>query len=160
MKYHRLTHEQFEALHQEFAVFLATQGLDSSKWKEIKEKQPERVDALLDQFSDVVWDKISRDCQFLEFSTPDQLFLFQLSETTASAIILKLKESEIDLTTSAGFQWILNHLDSDQVSLYQGNRTYPTTKNEFVYSYLRKGAVRSEGERFKALATYFSNSSK
>jgi len=28
LKYHRLTHDQFNEVHEEFAVFLATQGLD------------------------------------------------------------------------------------------------------------------------------------
>lgn len=160
MKYHRLTHEQFEALHQEFAVFLATQGLDQSKWKEVKQNQPKKVELLLDLFSDVVWDKIISRCEFLEFSTPDQLFLFKILEKTASVIILKVEKLKIDLKTSSGFQWVLDHVDSDQVTIYQGSRPFTSSRNDFVYDYLKKGAVQSEGKRFKALETYFSNSSK
>jgi len=160
VKYHRLTHEQFEALHQEFAVFLATQGLDQSKWKEVKQNQPKKVELLLDLFSDVVWDKIISRCKFLEFSTPYQLFLFEILEKTASAIILKVEKLKIDLKTSSGFQWVLDHIDSDQVTIYQGSRYYTSSRNHFVYDYLKKGAVQSEGKRFKALETYFSNSSK
>lgn len=160
MKYHRLTHEQFEALHQEFAVFLAAQGLDQPKWKELKKNQSKKVKLLLDLFSDVVWDKIISGCEFLEFSTPDQLFLFEILEKTASVIILKVEKLEIDLESSSGFQWVLDHMDSDQVTIYQGSRTYTSGRNDFVYDYLKKGAVQSEGKRFKALETYFSNSSK
>jgi len=36
MKYKRLTKEQFEELHQEFATFLATQSIDKKEWDEIK----------------------------------------------------------------------------------------------------------------------------
>jgi hypothetical protein len=32
MKYKRLTKEQFEALHQEFSNFLATQSIDKAEW--------------------------------------------------------------------------------------------------------------------------------
>lgn len=160
MKYHRLVHQQFEALHHEFAVFLATQGLDKSKWKEIKKNQPKKVELLLDLFSDVVWDKIISSCEFLEFSTLDQLFLFEILEKTASVIILKVEKLEIDLETSSGFQWVLDHIDSDQVNIYQGSRAYTSGRNDFVYDYLKKGAVKSEGKRFKALETFFSISSK
>ncbi|OUU21303.1 MAG: hypothetical protein CBC08_03530 [Flavobacteriaceae bacterium TMED48] len=160
MKYHRLTHEQFEALHQEFAVFLAKQGLDKSKWKEVKQNQPKKVELLLDLFSDVVWDKIINKYEFLEFSTPDQLFLFEILEKTASVIILKVEKLKIDLKTSSGFQWVLDHIDSDQVTIYHGSRPYTSSRNDFVYDYLKKGAVQSEGKCFKALETYFSNSSK
>jgi hypothetical protein len=36
MKYKRLTKEQFEALHMEFANFLATQSIDKKEWDVIK----------------------------------------------------------------------------------------------------------------------------
>jgi len=58
VKYHRLTHEQFAELHEEFAVFLASQGIDHSQWEQIKDSQTQQLDVLLDLFSDLVWDKI------------------------------------------------------------------------------------------------------
>ena len=76
MKYHRLTHDQFNEVHEEFAVFLATQGLDRLRWNELKNANSPKIPQLLDLFSDVVWDKIISECTFLEFSTPDQLFFY------------------------------------------------------------------------------------
>ena len=161
MKYHRLTHEQFAELHEEFAVFLASQGIGHSQWEQIKDSQTQQLDVLLDLFSDLVWDKITAESDFLDFSTADQLFLFNTSDSkSASVIIIKLSNKEIDLTTPNGFQWLLTHLDSDELSFFNGSKTYGSSKNEFIYSYLKKGAVRSNGARFKALETYFSNSTK
>ncbi len=160
MKYHRLTHEQFEELHEEFAIFLATQGLDHSKWEGIKINQAQQVDVLLDLFSDVVWDKVVSGCDFLEFSSADQLFLFKTAEDQASAIVIKVSTKEIDLSTSEGFEWVLSHFDSDDVTLLQGAKTYDPSKSDFVYSYLKKGAIRTDGHRYSTLETYFSNSAK
>jgi cag pathogenicity island protein 24 len=160
VKYHRLTHEQFEELNHEFAVFLATQGLDSSKWQSVKEKEPSRVDLLLDLFSDMVWDKIIDQCEFLEFSTPDQLFLFQIANEKASVLIVKHTDAQLDISSAEGFQWVLKNLDSDQLTLYQGEKSFPSSRSKFVYEYLKKGAVQSDGQRFKVLKTYFSNSVK
>jgi len=161
VKYHRLTHEQFTELQEEFTVFLATQGLDHVRWEQIKTNQTQQLDALLDLFSDIVWDKIVGECDFLEYSVSDQLFLFNTSDAeSARAIVVKVSNKVIDLTSSIGFQWVLNHLDSNQISFFKGSKAYGSSKNEFVYSYLKKGAIRTEGERFKALETYFSNSAK
>ena len=89
-----------------------------------KKNQSKKVELLLDLFSDIVWDKIISGCEFLEFSTPDQLFLFKILEKTVSVIILKVEKLEIDLESSSGFQWVLDYIDSDQVTIYQGSRTY------------------------------------
>jgi len=50
MKYKRLTKEQFEELHQEFATFLATQSIDKKEWDEIKVNTPEVAEQELDVF--------------------------------------------------------------------------------------------------------------
>lgn len=160
MKYHRLTHKQFEELHEEFSVFLATQGMDHSKWDEIKTKNSDQVDALLDLFSDLVWDKISSECKFLEHITKDHLFLFKIADYEASVFVIKVSDKKIDLTSSEAFEWILNNFNSNNVRLFKGSKTYDKSKNDFVYSYLKKGAIRTDGHRFKALETYFSNSVK
>ncbi|MGB1113460.1 MAG: DUF6495 family protein, partial [Flavobacteriaceae bacterium] len=98
MKYHRLTHEQLSELHYEFAVFLSTHGLDQKKWQEIKKKEPERVDQFLDLFSDLVWDRYIRDCEFLEYSAKNQLFLFKITPEKAYTYILKTTNTTIDFT--------------------------------------------------------------
>jgi hypothetical protein len=160
LKYHKLTHEQFEELHQEFAIFLATQGLDYSNWAKIKESEPKYVDDLLDLFSDLVWDKIISECKFLEHISRDQLFLFKNDDDKASAIVVKISDKEIDLASSEGFDWILKHFDSDNVTIHMGSKIYDSSKNDFVYSYLKKGAIQTNGYRFKVLETYFSDSVK
>ncbi len=160
MKYHRLTHKQFEELHEEFSVFLATHGMDQAKWDAIKIKNSDQVDVLLDLFSDLVWDKISSECKFLEYISKDHLFLFKTVDYKVSAFVIKVSNKTIDLTFSESFKWVLNNFNSDNVTLFKGSKSYDTSKNDFVYSYLKKGAIRTDGHRFKALETYFSNSAK
>mgnify|MGYP000862925396 CR=1 FL=1 len=75
MKYHRLTDSQFIEMHHEFAIFLASNSIDKTKWDRIKETELHTVDLLLDGFSDLVWEKILTQCSNFEFATKDQLFL-------------------------------------------------------------------------------------
>ena len=55
MKYHRLTDSQFIEMHHEFAIFLASNSIDKTKWDRIKETELHTVDLLLDGFSNLVW---------------------------------------------------------------------------------------------------------
>ena len=62
MKYHKLSEVQFNEMHKEFAVFLATQSITKKDWNIIKSDKPELLDNYLNSFSDLVWDKILSDC--------------------------------------------------------------------------------------------------
>ena len=66
MKYKRLTKEQFEALHLEFANFLASQSIDKKEWEEIKLNKPEVPEQELDVFSDLIWEGVLTNARFLE----------------------------------------------------------------------------------------------
>lgn len=160
MKYHRLTHEQLSELHEQFAVFLATQGLDKRQWETIKKSKPKRVDQLLDTFSDLIWDRYIRDCEFLEYSAAHQLFLFKITEEKALTYILKTTASDLNLTEPVDIQKVFQNLDSDHLSIMEGSKVFDTDALDFIYDYLKKGAIKTDGVYFKALESYFSNSSK
>ena len=160
MRYHKLSEAQFREMHKEFSIFLAAQGINKKEWDKIKEESLEKVDHLLNAFSDMVWDRIISTCAYLEFSTPDQLYLFHTQEKNATVFVVKISPQFTDLTTEAGFEILLNQLHSDKVTLYTASKPYTPSRNEFIYSYLKKGATLSKGGRYSRLQSYFSNSSK
>lgn len=149
MKYGRLSKEQFEELHKEFAVFLATQGIDSQKWNLIKSNDPKKTDHYLDTFSDVVWDRVLQNAEYVEHMTPQQLFLFKVSEREAQLISVKVENKSIDITTADGYRWLQEHLMDDQVILFTSKKAYQNSKNQEVFSFLQKGAVLTKGELFR-----------
>ena len=77
MKYSRLSKEQFKILHEEFAIFLTAQSIDKINWDKIKTNNPILTDELLDQFSDIVWDKSLDKIAYLENRSDYHLFLFK-----------------------------------------------------------------------------------
>ena len=160
MKYHRLTEPQFIEMHHEFILFLASNSIDKEKWDHIKETEPNTVNFLLDGFSDLVWEKILTQCSYVEFATKDQLFLFNTRLDQVEALVIKVIDANCDLRTTESFEWMLNNLHSKTVTLFEATKSYSPSRNEFIYSYLRKGAVLSEGNYFKELKSYFSDSRK
>ena len=160
MKFHRLSEAQFHEMHEEFSVFLASNSIDKKKWERIKDEFPQKVTFLLDKFSDLVWDKILNQCNYLEFSTPSQLFLFHTKKNSVDALVVKSVDIVQDLSTPIGFQWMLKNISSDYISLFNASKIYTPNRTEFIYSYLKKGAVLSDGQYFKHLKSYFPNSIK
>ena len=160
LKYHKLSEAQFNEMHKEFAIFLAAQSITKRDWDIIKFNKPKLVDDYLTAFSEMVWEKILSDCDYLEFSTPDQLFLFHAKETLIDVLVVKIDSKMTDLSTIEGFRKVLTLLESDKVEILASSKSYSPSRNRFIYDYLIKGAIISKGKRYEILKSYFSNSSK
>ena len=78
MKYQRLSKEQFEELHQEFINFLAAQTITAQEWKALKEEKPEVAEQELDVFSDLIWEGVLKEANYLEHISKHQMHLFSL----------------------------------------------------------------------------------
>lgn len=155
MKYHRLTDSQFNEMYHEFALYLASNSIDKRKWDKIKKSKKHTVDFFLDNFSDLVWEKILTQCSYMEFVTNHQLFLFNTRLDEVESLVVKVTGTVCDLSSIEGFKWMVNNMQTDAVTLFQATKSYVPTRNEFIYSYLRTGAVLSEGSHFKELKSYF-----
>lgn len=155
MKYHRLSHEQLISVYKQFIIFLSSQGIDKKYWDIIKQQENEKANLLIDQFSDIVWEKIINECEFFTYSSKDQLFLFNSKKETISVIVLKCINKKINIQNNIGWNWILNNITDKDISIYQSSRKYPEERNTYIYKYLKKGAIISDEKKFKSLKTCF-----
>ncbi|MEO8773326.1 MAG: DUF6495 family protein [Gelidibacter sp.] len=151
MKYTRLSKEQLEELHQEFINFLATQSITAKEWADIKANKPEVAEEELDVFSDLVWEGVLKQVQFLEHISPQQMHLFHLKENDMQLIAVKLKIDTVDLTTTEGYEWFKNNLLSDDVEFLTANKTYSEDKALDKFKLIQQGGVITKGN----LYTYF-----
>ena len=107
MRYHKLTEKQLHEMHREFSVFLSSQGIDKNEWDNIKKNKPRDISNYINLFSDIVWEKILTDCEFMDFLTPDQIFLFETNKKLERDYIID------KMLMIAG----LNLLDTDSLKL-------------------------------------------
>ena len=149
MKYTRLTKEQFEELNQEFINFLATQSITAKEWKEIKKQKPAVAEEELDIFSDLVWEGVLSKVDYLENIAPQHMYLFSAGKTQLRLIGLKIKTEEIDLTTKEGFAWLRENLMSDEVELFNAEKSIETDKNIKIFELIKQGPTITKGELFK-----------
>ena len=149
MKYTRLTKEQFEELNQEFINFLATQSITATEWEEIKKQKPAVAEEELDIFSDLVWEGVLSKVDYLENIAPQHMYLFSAGKTQLRLIGLKIKRQEIDLTTKDGFAWLRENLMSDEVELFNAEKSIETDKNIKIFELIKQGSTITKGELFK-----------
>ncbi|MCB0744870.1 MAG: hypothetical protein KDC67_13260 [Ignavibacteriae bacterium] len=149
MKYSRLTKEQFEELHQEFINFLATQSITGDEWTDIKKNKPEVAEQELDVFSDLVWEGVLTKAEYLENISPQHMYLFHLKEDSMTLIAIKLKNENVDLTTSEGFDWFRNNLLSDDVEFLTANKSYSDDKPLDKFKLIQQGAVITKGDLYR-----------
>lgn len=149
MKYSRLTKEQFEELHQEFINFLATQSITGDEWADIKANTPEVAEQELDVFSDLIWEGVLSKVDYLEHISPQQMHLFHCTEKQMRLIALKIKASDIDITTVEGYDWFRSNLMSDDIEFYTATKDYSETKNQDKFGLIKEGANITKGELYQ-----------
>ena len=148
MKYKRLTKEQFEALHQEFANFLASQSIDKKEWDEIKTNKPEVAEQELDVFSDLIWEGVLTNAQFLEHFSKNHIFLFHCQEKFIDSMVLKSLVTEVDFLTKEGLQWLSDNLFTDTVEIHVGKKDYDKERNEAIFDLITQGTILSDGQLY------------
>ncbi|MBL4747065.1 MAG: hypothetical protein JKY08_11980 [Flavobacteriaceae bacterium] len=157
MKYRQLSKEQFEALHEEFATFLATQKIDVAEWNRIKTDNPSMADEELDVFSDTVWENVLAKTDYLEHFSEQSINLFKCNQDQIHRIVIEVKKEGINLMEQKGFQWFFNNSNDDEVSYYKASKTYEKDRNPEVFDLIEKGANITNGELFEAMSEMLAN---
>lgn len=148
MKYKRLTKEQFEALHKEFTNFLATQAIDRTEWDKIKSDKPEVAEQELDVFSDLIWEGVLTNANYLEHFSKNHIFLFHCQEKLIQSIVLKALEPQVDFMEKEGLQWLSDNIFTDTVEIHLGKKEYEAERNQAIFDLITEGAILSDGQLY------------
>jgi hypothetical protein len=153
MKYARLTKEQFDELHAEFANFLGTQAIDKAEWDSIKINKPEVAEQELDVFSDLIWEGVLARAEFLEHFSKNHIFLFQCFDTHVQSIVLKSLVPETDFLTKEGLQWLSDNMFTETIEMKVGKKVFTDDRNASIFELIQQGAFLSDGQLFKQINT-------
>ncbi|SFD81633.1 DUF6495 family protein [Flavobacterium phragmitis] len=151
MKYARLTKEQFDELHAEFASFLATQAIDRKEWEELKENKPEVAEQELDVFSDLIWEGVLSRAEYLEHFSKNHIFLFHCFDTYIQSIVLKSLSGETDFLTKEGLQWLSDNMFTDNIEMKVGKKVFTDERNISIFELIKQGAFLSDGQLFNQI---------
>lgn len=153
MKYARLTKEQFDELHAEFASFLATQAIDKGEWDSIKINKPEVAEQELDVFSDLIWEGVLSRAEYLEHFSRNHIFLFRCFENDVQSIVLKSLIPETDFLTKEGLQWLSDNMFTENIEMKIGKKVFTEDRNTSIFELIQQGAFLSDGQLFTQINT-------
>ena len=73
MQYRRLTTDELQEMTTEFVHFLATNQVTAPEWEQLKRDGSPRVEELIEQFSELVFERILQKVEYLEHRAPKDL---------------------------------------------------------------------------------------
>ncbi|MBJ2172941.1 hypothetical protein JBL43_01745 [Aureibaculum sp. A20] len=151
MKYRQLTKEQFEALHVEFAQFLASQQVDINEWNAIKKDKPEVAEQELNLFSDVVWDDVLNRTKYLEHFSEKSINLFKVEEKVISRIVVQINKTDFSFFNDKDYQWFIDNTKDGSITFYKGVKKYESDRNSEIFDLIQKGSVIADGKLYEGL---------
>jgi hypothetical protein len=151
MKYSQLTKEQFEALHKEFATFLASQQIDANEWKKIKEEKPKIATEELAIFSDLVWDDVLNKTRFVDHVSEKHINLFQCTSKEMIRIYVKAERENFNFLNDKDFNYFRQNPLSDEFNYFKASKKYEKERNLEIFNLIEMGAQITQGELFKKL---------
>lgn len=140
-------------MRQEFINFLATQSITADEWEKIKKGKPDVAEEELDIFSDLIWEGVLNKVEYLEHFSPNQIFLFHITETSINLIAVKVENEAVDITTREGYQWLQTNLMNEMVNIYTSTKALTDDRNKDIFALIKQGANITQGE----LYGYFEN---
>ena len=106
VKYRRLSNEEIIALKDDFVKFLSAQSISAPDWEKLKQTKIDRVDELIDFFSDIVMEKVLSKIEYLEVLSENEIKLFHMKDSKAKLIGLKFNKVGLDLNKADQFEII------------------------------------------------------
>ena len=152
MKYRQLTKEQFEALHEEFAIFLASQKIDVKEWKTLKTEKPEVAEEEMNIFSDVVWDDVLTKTEFVEHFSKSSINLFKCQKTLIERIMEKTTNPSVDFLTKKGIEWLSVNAGDDSLEYFYAHKDYSKERNVEIFDLVEKGGIMTKGHLFNSIS--------
>ncbi|NVK05091.1 MAG: hypothetical protein HWD92_09715 [Flavobacteriia bacterium] len=149
MKYRRLTKEEFEEFHQEFIYFLSANTITGEDWKRIKEETPEKAEELLDMFSDIAFEKVLSQNDYVERIAEKEYMAAHFGDNQAEMILLRSTTGPLPTQmTSAEMK---KALETKAIEVLTGQKSYSKLKEQEMFELIQQGATFSKGDLFKQL---------
>lgn len=155
MKYRSLHIDELQEMESEFIQFLALLSITSADWERMKVADPVRVQHIIEDFSETVFDRVLQRVDYLEFRSTHTLRTFYFGEEKAFMLGLLVEgESPLNFTQNQTPEEMLAaiQMGNAQLSLQQAEKKYQKSRQEEIFHLMESGArISKDGELYKLL---------
>lgn len=155
MKYRCLSDEELSELEEEFKHFLISNNVYTDEWEKLNKKKDEKVQVLVEMFSDIVLDKALKNIQFLEHVTTTDIKMFHCNSSQMVLIGITSKDNKVDFTTQN-----LEELSQIPLDIFKTEKSYHKEREMEVFDLLQSGCSIIDQDRFNKLNLAYTYSTK
>jgi hypothetical protein len=141
-KYRILNEQELRSLEKQFTHFLAANGISADYWEKLKIKDPLQVDALIEQFSDFIFETSLSNADIIEYRTTNQLIFYYHENTTLNFIKLEIDAKlQFDLKADFEVDELLQLIENqpDKVNLYFARKKNSSDKTSEFFNLISSG---------------------
>lgn len=164
MKYRSLRLDELEALEPQFIRFLAVHSITSEDWVKMKVEHPEKVDELINNFSDMIFDTTLKKVEYLEIKRPSEIQTFHCEAEKITLFGLRVEgPSNLDFTKDVSPEQMMGQikLSGAKLKLFNGQKNYSKERELELFEMMERGALISkDGYLFNLLKNLAPSSSK
>jgi len=151
MKYRCLTYQEFDLLKDDFKEYLYSQRLSSYEWSVLQDQNSIDAQHLLETYSDLTFDKVFKDINYLEIRSTKELNIIQFNQNCYITIGIKVPSfSSIDLTNADSLS-DLNDLDLNGYRSFKKKSEYSSNREGLIFNLIEKGAYVVDSNSFDFL---------
>ncbi len=154
MKYRSLTNEELKELETEFKHFLITNNVYTEEWEELNKKNDNRVQELVEMFSDIVLDKALKNIKYLEHITATDIKAFGCFENEMVLIGITSSNKTLDFTKNSLAEF------KEELNIFKTSKPYSNQRELEVFQLLETGCSIIDEDRFKKLELAYTYSKK
>jgi len=146
-KYRVLDNEELTAFEKEFIEFLVINSITADDWSKMKADQPERAKTIISLFSDVIFEKLMRQTQYIIRRSSQNIACFHYQTEQAVLVGIETKQETVNLLNINSAEQI----PKEGVNIYTSTKTYEKQREIEMFEMLNNGAEISDGKLYKAL---------
>lgn len=157
-QFRRLRREELEEVRDQFVKFLGVNGVDAQSWQKMKEDQPAQADALILQFSQIVYAGVIEKVKYLIHRKANDLRTYKTGPDKIEMRGIFLEgETSIDFTKQQlAPAEMFARIKEEGVTpkIYSAERQYhPLGREQDIFNIMEEGALIDEGDLFETLAS-------
>lgn len=150
-KYRKLTHEELESMEKEFIDFLVLNGITGEDWEKLKTENPENAEGICEAFSDVVFNKILKQCRYIESHSPRHLIAIFCDTKKMHLQGLEAPEHiKIDFTDKNDFEQLKSN-PIEGIQRIQTQKEYTEEREMEIWKMLNNGFFISDQKLYMSL---------
>jgi hypothetical protein len=147
-KYRRLQQDELDELQTEFVRFLASYKITAQDWEQLKQDDLERVDELILQFSDLIFERVLSKVEYLILKKRRELRTFKLLDNKVKLLGLINNGDDngnvtLDFRKNDRAEEMMRQMQisGDEIRLYAAERKYKKGKKYEAFILMEEGAL-------------------